>query len=298
MSKTKPYYHVATATDELYYVPMYVMLYSLFENNRQSGFHIHVLYSDLDEAQKNEVEQLAKRYDNYIHWCYIDEMRTAGFYVSVYIQVSSYYRIFLPELLPEAVDTVLYLDADILVTGDIAPLLLQDITDTPVIAIKEAVPHNIQRLGIPEGYDYFNAGVLLINLKDWREKGYGQQLQKNIAQKKEGYLMHDQDALNALFYDKVRYTNSQWNHQTGFYHLNTQQLEARYNKPAAEILHNPVIIHFTTQHKPWQYTTTHPYKPLFLQYLSHTPYINFAEKGDISKWLKKCFARLKHKIGR
>lgn len=289
-------YNIATAADAKYYVPMYVMLYSLFRNNSAIRVHIYILNNNLSSAQKHDIESLAERYEQEVSWLDITNDVTAGFYTSAHVSVASYYRIFLPSLLPAHIDTVLYMDPDLLVLQDMEELLQTEMGSNPIMAIKEAVPYNIGRLGILSGYDYFNAGVLLLNIEEWRKNSYQQQLLHNIEKNGSHYLMHDQDALNALFYDRVIFLAPKWNHQTGFYHLTPQQLEERYQCNIEELLNNAPIIHFVGQYKPWLYICTHPFKSLFLQYLSETPFKDFAEKPSLSLLINKTGRRIKHKL--
>ncbi|MBS1772514.1 MAG: glycosyltransferase family 8 protein [Bacteroidetes bacterium] len=289
-------YNIATSTDANYFVPMYVMLFSLFKNNKDLNFNIYILYSGINERQKQEAESLAAQYSNTIVWLPVNDISLEQFYTSVYITQASYYRIFLPKLLPADIETILYLDADIIINGSIKTLLVTDISNYPIAATKEAVPHNPERLGIGADYDYFNAGVLLINIALWKQHNYSQQLIDNIGREHSNYLMHDQDALNTLFHKKVMFLSAKWNHQTGFYHLSQKDLEKRYDDSAINILNNAVIIHYTTHSKPWQYNNTHPYKQLFLQYISQTPYSYFIEKGNVILWCKKIGIRIKHKL--
>jgi lipopolysaccharide biosynthesis glycosyltransferase len=295
LTTATPYY-IATAADEKYYVPMYTMLLSLFENNKDLLFNIAVLQKDFTVQKKQEIELLAKGYAHTITWLNIDDTSVDNYYTSVYITSASYYRIFLSELLPENVHTILYLDADIIVNSSIKELLRTDLQNTPLAAIKEAQPHNPERLGIFPPYDYFNAGVLLMNLIEWRKHNYADTLKRNIISAPEKYIIHDQDLLNEFFHDKVKYLHPNWNHQTALYGPGKAYLENRYMVSVEELFNGPVVIHFTGWLKPWHYISTHPYKSLFVKYCHQTPFSNFVEKGTPVLWLKRLGNRVKHKL--
>lgn len=289
-------YYIATSTDEKYYVPMYVMLLSLFENNIDAHLHVSILHKNLTDEQKNEIELLAARYNNSINWLRVNSNEPSEFYISEYITEASYYRLYLPELLPQNVEKVLYLDSDIIINGSILPLLDSELNDAALAAVKEAKPFKPERLGIHAPYDYFNAGVLLLNLATWREHNYAATLKNNIKRNPSKYPMHDQDLLNEFFHKQVHYLHPKWNHQTALYGSNITNSENRYGISITELCGSPVIIHFTGWLKPWLYINTHPLKPLFLKYLNQTPYATFAEKGTPGLWIKKMALRLKHKI--
>lgn len=292
----KPVYNIATAADSKYYIPMYVMLYSLFKHHTGLHFHVYILQKDMDNSQRVPFEELAKKYGHAVSWLQIPGSTVDAYYTSAHISTAAYYRIFLPGLLPADVQAVLYIDADVLIRNNVQELLDTDMKQVPLMAVKEPIPYKIERLGIPAEYDYFNSGLLWMNIAEWRKNNYEQQLLKNIEQNGANYLMHDQDALNTLFYDKVVFLDPKWNHQTGFYHLTPEQLETRYQCNAHELLNDAPVIHFVGQYKPWLYICTHPFKSLFLQYLNETRFADFAEKPSISLMINKTSKRIKHKL--
>lgn len=290
-------YHIATATyDSAYYIPMYVMLFSLFENNKDASVKAHILYNTLSGKQKADIEQLALKYGNTIHWIKMDDDATRGFYTSAYLNVATYYRIFAPQLINDATDRLLFIDADVIVNGSVAELFSMDIAGYPLCAVKEVTPYKTERIGIPEGGNYFNAGIVLYNIDDWRSNNYHQKLLDNIKTMHSNYWLFDQDALNALFHKSAYYLHPKWNHQNIFYSVSAAHLEKMYDYPAAEVLYNPVIIHYNTQLKPWHYLSTHPLKGVFISYLQKTPFTDFAERGSVLLFFKKFRNRVKHKL--
>lgn len=292
-------YHIATATyDSAYYIPMYVMLFSLFENNKDASIKVHILYNTLSDKQKADIEQLALKYGNTIHWIRMDDDATRGFYTSAYLNVATYYRIFAPQLIDEATDRLLFLDADIIVNGSISELFNMGINHVPLFAVKDVAPYKITRLGIAPDANYFNAGVILYNLTVWKGSHYHALLLSNIKEKHSDYWLFDQDALNHLFHDKVVCLHPKWNHQNIFYSVKSAALEELYHIPATEVINKPVIIHYNTQLKPWHYMSTHPLNHIFLSYLRKTPFSNFEEKPTLSLIIKKFSNRVKHKIAK
>ncbi|HLO71954.1 MAG TPA: glycosyltransferase family 8 protein [Flavipsychrobacter sp.] len=290
-------YHIATATyDSVYYIPMYVMLFSLFENNRDVHVKAHILYNTLSDKQKTDVEHLASNYGNDIHWIKMDDEATKGFYTSAYLNVATYYRIFAPQLINDETDRLLFIDADVIVNGSVSELFSLNIAGVPLCAVKEVTPYKTERLGIPEGGNYFNAGIILYNLNDWRNNNYFDKLLQNIKIKHSDYWLFDQDALNAMFYNVAFYLHPKWNHQNIFYSVSASYLERMYGYPATEVLNNPVVIHYNTQLKPWNYLSTHPLKHVFIKYLHQTPFKDFAEKGSLRLYFKKLRNRVKHKL--
>ena len=83
--------------------------------------------------------------------------------------IDTYTRLWLGEFFPQTVDRVLYLDADIVVVGSIAPLWNVDLGGALMGAVDiPGSDRGVTRLGMRAEDGYFNAGVLVIDLKQWR----------------------------------------------------------------------------------------------------------------------------------
>jgi len=102
---------------------------------------------------------------------------------------------------------------------------------------------------------YFNSGVLLMDLGQWREAGYGEALLKLIAAN--SYRHHDQDALNKLFLHNWQVLPLRWNMIPPVSYLFAKILKSKkYRVMAIEANKNPAIIHFAGRTKPWEFPLT------------------------------------------
>ena len=160
-----------------YLMPTTVMLCSLFENNKGEHICVHALLGDGGESCINPLKALAEKYSQAIE-CHLVDMQTLP-YLPVkckgqnsYITIEAYLRLFLCDYLPEDIDKVLYLDGDMIVCQSISELWEWDLGEAAVGVVpdfKVFDVHHINNLGYDVRYGYFNSGVLLINLKLWRE---------------------------------------------------------------------------------------------------------------------------------
>ena len=104
---------------------------------------------------------------------------------SGHFSIAMFYRFFIPYLLlPQGIEKALYLDSDIIVNLDIAELWQIELDDKPLGAVPELYQLKDKEASIErtnravascrEGFikteDYFNSGVLLMNLKVLREE--------------------------------------------------------------------------------------------------------------------------------
>jgi lipopolysaccharide biosynthesis glycosyltransferase len=157
-----------------------------------------------------------------------------------------YGRLLIASILPPEVERALYLDADILVLGDISPLWEIDLEGAAVGAVidagVDALMKNDQlgRWNIPRVLDYFNSGVLLIDLERWRDQRIAEKVLEYVARNPTS-LFPDQNALNVVCDGHWKQLDLRWNFQRHMEHRLADMSPA--NRPA--------IVHFVTGEKPW-----------------------------------------------
>lgn len=187
-----------------------------------------------------------------------------------YYSESIYYRLFIPTLFPMYRRAV-YLDCDIVLCTDIARFFDTDIGDALVGAVTdEAVRYQpvFRRyvetfLGIPSE-DYFNSGVLLMNLEAMRQSNFEQQVLDLIEHRTTSTVAPDQDCLNLLCYGKRYYFGEEWNKQPA-------------SDPNAASSH-PNLIHFNMFEKPWHYDGV-PLSDAFWSCAERTPFYEEIRHG-------------------
>jgi len=205
--------------------------------------------------------------------------KTSG---NAHISVATYYRLFVEELLPLEVDRILYLDCDMIINESLEELYKTDITNYALAAVYQ---HNewaetykvFERLDYPKDKGYFNAGMLLINLDYWRSNNVTKRLMDFIKFHYDRILSHDQDVLNAVLHDETLPVSYKWNYTPIF--LNMDRFTFLPHLNYVDGL-KPVIIHFVSRPKPWQYYCKHPYKQLYFDYLSQTPFNGWRPKNS------------------
>lgn len=178
-----------------------------------------------------------------------------------YYTPSIYYRLFIPTLFPQY-SKALYLDADIAVTGDITKLYNIPLGERLVAAVPDAIieSHEDFRLyaeggvGVPYR-QYFNSGVLVMNLDQFRLQGIRERFTYLLEQYHFDTICPDQDYLNALCFGQVLYLDNGWNKMS---------IDRNYNGI-------PALIHYNMFFKPWQYDDI-AYGEIFWEYAERTAY--------------------------
>jgi lipopolysaccharide biosynthesis glycosyltransferase len=169
-----------------------------------------------------------------------------------YFTSAMWLRIFLPELMPDD-DKVLYLDADTLAVDSLRPLWETDLTGHALGAVTNVFQHNhVQRpreLGLSGPEVYFNSGVLLINLSDWRDHGVTEQLIETA--RREDLAWPDQDALNLVLSDRRLALHPRWNAMNSLDW--DSAIDVFGEEQVFEARADPGIRHFEgpDQNKPW-----------------------------------------------
>ena len=162
---------IAITINEDFIIPACVMLTSLFENNTNNQFHVHIL-TDKKSYKLQLLKRTLKRYKSgYALHILSEEFaeKANEFSISAHADFVNYYRIFLPEILDTSIEKVLYLDVDMIINSDISELYNIDVTRYALAAADEENESAVHFLNIPFEYNYFNSGVLLMNLKKFRE---------------------------------------------------------------------------------------------------------------------------------
>lgn len=115
-------------------------------------------------------------------------------------------RLLLDRYLPENVERVLYLDGDTIATDSLKELWQTDLSGYVLGGCIEATVDQKQKknLGM-EIIPYINAGVLLIDLKKWREEQIGRKILEYYRSHDGNLFANDQDAINGCLKNSIYY---------------------------------------------------------------------------------------------
>lgn len=287
---------IVCATDNNFLLYLGVALCSVCENNGGQELNFHIIVGDdVPASGKAMLSDMVGRYGGRTTFYSINESVLAELPVGQpgqppHISAAAYYRLFLASILPETVDKVLYLDCDIINVADLTALWDTDIDGYALAAapdVIECCDLLYERLHYPAEFGYFNSGVLLVNLKYWRENHLQEEFLNFWKQHPERVLFHDQDILNYVLKERKRVLHLKYNVQEPLLH-EVNPLPEKYQKEVEEALANHVIIHFTTPSKPWVKGCRHTWKEVFYEYhkKSGLPRFKLVAKGKTSFYWK------------
>lgn len=284
----KPIVPVVFAADDNYVSQLTTTVYSAMKNADPSYFYdVVVLQRNIAWDKQERLRDFFKQFPNMSLRFTNVERELSGHDLSTnnaHISIETYYRFLIQKLLP-FYDKVLYLDSDIVINGDIAKLYNTDLQGKLLGAIRDIdflanlnVKHG-KRMGYAKNvlkmknpYDYFQAGVLVLNTKAMRERYTIRQWLTYASNP--AFIYNDQDVLNAHCEGEVLYLPWEWNvvHDCGgrVGNLFVQAPNDIYDAYMRS-RNNPQIIHYAGFQKPW----TDPdcdFASIYWRYARETPF--------------------------
>ena len=252
------------AVDDTYIPFLAVSLQSLIDNSSEENkYIIKVLYTKVSEENKLKIKKYEKQ-NVEIEFVDLNKQLKevqGKLYTRNYFSNTTYFRLFIPELYPEF-DKVLYLDSDTAILADVADLYNEEIGDNLVAAIPDGAVQTIEIfqeyvekvVGVADYNNYFNAGILLMNLKELRKYKFQEKF-LYLLEKVKYEVAQDQDYLNRLCKGRVKLLDDLWN-----------------KMPIMGISDKkPNIIHFNLGFKPWHFDDI-PYQEYFWEYAKKTEF--------------------------
>ena len=266
--------NIALNMDSEYVVHCCTMLCSIFENNKNNKFCIHIISEGLTDCVISDIKELVEEEYHqtlYFHILNSESLKEFPQYENSHISQAANCRLFIADILSSKINKVLYLDCDLIVESSLESLWNTDISGFPVAVVEDmwsGKDDNYVRLNYKKEYGYFNSGVMLINLAWWREKCISKICIEYMIEH-DNLKFIDQDILNGLLHDSRKLLPLRWNVQDGFLRRKPKIRKSNIEFLKSEIKH-PAIIHFTGSRKPWDYDCLNPYRERYFHYLDMT----------------------------
>ncbi|MCX3263637.1 glycosyltransferase family 8 protein [Pedobacter agri] len=250
---------IVFACDNCFAFPMTIAAFSVLSNlgkNRKA--ELFIIYNGINKNTKTKIEKILRKTDTLhsIEWITMDLTNLKNLYTTKDINQTTYLRILVPDLIPQK-NKVIYLDSDILVKGDLSQLWDEDLLDAPLGGIQDfffhtASSHNVipnyKNFALNEGTVFCNAGVLLMNLKLWREE----EMARKIMRYLETTHQNDQQGINAIIGNRWKLYSPVWNVTLSSLKSFKNNLYPEYEINHSLLINDAKIIHYTSKYKPWQ----------------------------------------------
>ena len=235
--------------DDHYLQPCTVMMHSVLSANRSADISFYVIYENLSKDSRETLRRYA--HDKITFHSLLSQCPTSKRYPK-----EMYFRLFAPELLPDSLDRILYLDPDLVVINSLSDLYSMDFEGSSFIAATHVQKFfrkfNAHRLNLEENTPYINTGVLLMNLEVLRKEHSGDAIRSYIRENRRKLLLPDQDVFTALYGQK--------NQNCGCVPLQSWRDLSHHHKMTGQmtdisldwIRQNTVIVHYYGKNKPWK----------------------------------------------
>ena len=245
----KPVIPIFFAVDDAFAKYTVVTLHSMIKNaSKDYDYKVRILSTVISDSMKEKLYALSN--DNFS----VELVDVTSYLESIadklplrhYYSKTTYYRFFIAEMFPE-LDKAIYIDSDMIVLGDISKLYNTDIGDHYLGGCHEQAMEQMdvygtyveEVLGISR-HSIFNAGMMLINCKQFREKNVLDKFISLLGQYN-FIVTQDEDYLNVICKDHVYWLDQKWNTELiPFFEYPYEDTEAN-------------ILHYIMVNKPWHY---------------------------------------------
>lgn len=276
---------IVVACDNHYIILLAALIKSI-EANLAEGkkIEIYIIEDNVNATSKQKLQQSVNTAITTLVWKEMASVIPVGMKLPLdrsSYPLNIYMRLFIPYFIPAEIETVLYLDVDMIVQKDVSTLFDIDLSQHVVAAVLD--PRiitfdnswggvlNYQELGLPGTTRYFNTGLLVMNTKLWREQNVTEKIIDCIEQHKKFANYPDQYGLNVVLANQWLELDPLWNHFS-----------------TIETTETPFLIHFVERkpiYKAYNYSQT--FKQIFYSYLKQTAWKNFKPIGESSRYIKK-----------
>lgn len=261
--------NILVTLDSNYIKPLKVMLKSMFINNPNEKFNIYLMHSRIKEEELCDINEFVSKGEYSLFVITIKDEYFNEAPVVMHYTKEMYYRLLAYEFLPQDLDKILYLDPDIMIINRIDKLYNMDISNFLYaaafhdrISVKEI---NKLRLFPYDIEEYFNSGVLLMNLKLHREKIKEDQIYEFVEKNKSRLVLPDQDVINALYSKDIKKIDEIiFNFDPRYYRY--YKIKTKGEVDMDYIINNTSIIHFCGKKKPWNKNYTGMFYSLYKHY--------------------------------
>src|SRR5688500_1522890 len=129
--------HLGITFDQNYVTLFYVLLTSVFLNNKKNKIAVHVIATGVDEAEREKIKTFIKAHHGEIFFYEFDKYQASHLALTQgkHLTAATYYRLYLPGLVPTHIEKLLYLDTDIVVIGDLWDLYNTEMKGLPAAAV-------------------------------------------------------------------------------------------------------------------------------------------------------------------
>jgi lipopolysaccharide biosynthesis glycosyltransferase len=278
---------IAVAFDDNFWAPAYATMRSVCLTTHRRDIRFHILHTALNTQHLAAIESLAAEYGVMLNFIDLEKTEILGERIAQFPRIKMrrfhpiiYARLFLGDLLEPGISRVLYLDCDTFVRHPIEKLFEIDLAGKAIAAVRQP-----DRLHCIAGTDlntrnafsmaepYYNSGVLLIDLDQYRGMDFVEKLSSGLPQSELEMFYYDQDIINFCFKNRFLELQPRWNLQNP--------------EPAHEAF-DPAILHYSADAKPWVFWSRVAFKRTYRHLMTNAYFYQYKRERR-ARMLKRLF---------
>lgn len=299
-------FNIAYGVDKNFLLGAAISINSVLINNIDTDFNFHLFTDYIDDEYIQRFQKMITKYNSNIIIYLLDAEELKQLSTSDFWSYATYFRLIAFEYLSTNINSILYLDADVICKGSLKELFQLNLANSfaaVVLDVDNMQQSSATRLKLTDlNGKYFNAGVIYVNLKKWIENDLSQKSLELVRGKTNfGKLKYlDQDALNILFQTQNIYLSRDYN---CIYTLKNELAYHDLSKYKNTITDSTILIHYTGVTKPWHtWGINYPASQFFFNSYIHSPWkdqpLKIAEKRtELQEKYKHLFLQHKYVHG-
>jgi len=257
---------IVCGADDKFAMPLAVTLFSALKNlHPGNDCHLFIIDGGIKSRKKERIERAlrkaSRRFE--IRWIPFDLNSITAVRTTKVISKAAYLRILIPNLLPQSVSKVIYLDCDMIVESDLSDLWSLHFEGKPTMGVQDycfpyisspSAVSNFEELSLPPDTPYCNSGLLVMNLEFWRKHDLTARIFDYLNANGDRLKHFDQDGINAIMAGNWVLLDPRWNVSLSSvpnFGDGLQLSREEKEKRRQQIRNSPYIIHYTSKHKPW-----------------------------------------------
>lgn len=274
--------HVACAARRDYLPHCASMLHSVLARGQVEGVEVHYLHgADVGDADLSLLARMVDEHGGHLNPLHVAPGRLTGLATRSFLPSAHWYRVFLPDLIPD-VPRVVYLDADLIVLEPLEDLWNADLGSNYLAAVTNVL--QLDHFGLTRAIgvaaeNYFNSGVMVMDLEAMRRDGCTDAVLEWAVQAGD-LVWPEQDALNVVLGDRRLRLHPRWNCMNSVlnfpwsaYVFGSAEVEEARRRPAIRHFEGP------SANKPWHYLSDWDSQRLYLPHREQTPWPHVEWEG-------------------
>ena len=239
--------------DSNYNIQAFASIYSLL-NKIDEKINIHIIHKS--EETTSFIPEVILGHSNLNEIkVYLFNIREVKFnnLNNAHVSEATFYRLYLLNYLPDKLNFVIYLDADVYCISNPIEKLNHEIyrlekSEYEVGFSSESKRstknlENFLRLNL-EGNSYFNAGVMILNLKKAKSNKFTQNISKLLLDVGKDAIYWDQDILNKYYDNNFLEITDSLNYKINYFKKDYSKILANNKKEIC-------LVHYSGKFKPW-----------------------------------------------